>query len=109
MRVADANQATLEARLAGSGLGLDLGAAAIRIRSDVPDLARLLRTLYGSYRIRDELELFDVTVNLRRAGGLRQPVRPQVELIVDGAIEFEPFPLDTPMPLLEWGMNYALA
>jgi HprK-related kinase A len=109
MRVADANQATLEARLAGSGLGLDLGAAAIRIRSDVPDLARLLRTLYGSYRIRDELELFDVTVNLRRAGGLRQSVRPQVELIVDGAIEFEPFPLDTPMPLLEWGLNYALA
>jgi len=95
--------------LLGRGLGLDLGAATIRIRSDVPDLEGLLQTLYGSYRVEDGLELFDVTVKLRRAGGLRRLFRPQVELLVDAAIEFEPFPLDTPVPLLEWGVNYALA
>lgn len=109
MRVADADPAALDARITGPGLGLALGAATIRIRSDVAELAGLLQTLYGSYRIEGELELFDVTVNLRRAGGLRRRIRPQVELLVDGAIEFEPFPLDTPLPLLEWGLNYALA
>jgi len=107
--VADSDRVALAARLLGRGLGLDLGAATIRIRSDVPELAGLLQTLYGSYRVEDELELFDVTVKLRRARGLRRLIRPQVELLVDAAVEFEPFPLDTPLPLLEWGVNYALA
>jgi HprK-related kinase A len=109
LRVADVDLAALDARIAAPGLGLDLGAATIRVRSDVPELAGLLRTLYGSYQVEGELELFDVTVNLRRPSGLRRRIRPQVELLVDGAIEFEPFPLDTPLPLLEWGLNYALA
>jgi HprK-related kinase A len=109
LRVADTDRAALDARLKGPGLGLDLGAAAIRLRSDVSELAGLLQTLYGSFRVEDERELFDVTVKLRRAGGLRRRIRPQVDLLIDGAIEFEPFPLDTPLPLLEWGMNYALA
>jgi len=69
----------------------------------------LLQKLYGSHQVGDSIELFDVTVNLRRVGGFRSRVRPQLELLVDGAVDFEPFPLDTPMPLLEWGMNYALA
>jgi hypothetical protein len=99
----------LDAQLLGRGLGLDLGAATIRIRSDVPGLAELLQTLYGSYPVEDALEVFDVTVKLRRAHGLRRLIRPQLQLLIDGAIEFEPFPLDTPLPLLEWGMNYALA
>lgn len=109
MRVADADRDVLEARLAERGLGFDLGAATIRIRSNVSELAELLRTLYGSFQIEDALQLFDVTVKLRRMRGSRRVIRPQVELLVDGAIEFEPFPLDTPLPLLEWGMNYALA
>jgi len=109
LRVADSDRVALADMLLGRGLGLDLGAATIRIRSDVPDLEGLLQTLYGSYRVEDGLELFDVTVKLRRAGGLRRLFRPQVELLVDAAIEFEPFPLDTPVPLLEWGVNYALA
>jgi HprK-related kinase A len=109
LRVADPGGEALGARLEGRGLGLDLGAASIRIRSDVPDLPGLLQTLYGSYRVEESRELFDVTVKLRRVRGVRRLIRPQVELLVDGAVEFEPFPLDTPMPLLEWGMNYALA
>ncbi len=42
-------------------------------------------------------------------GGLRALVAPQIELWVDGATPFERFPRDTPLPLLEWGINYALA
>ncbi len=40
---------------------------------------------------------------------MRGYVRPQCELLCDGVRELEPFPLDTPLPLLEWGTNYALA
>jgi HprK-related kinase A len=107
--VADVDTGQLQSRLEGPGLGLDLGAASVRIRSDVPELAGQMQTLYGSYGIEDAREFFDVTVKLRRAPGLRKVIRQQVELLVDGAIEFEPYPRDTPVPLLEWGMNYALA
>ena len=109
MRVAEADRAFLHAQLAGPGLALDFGAARVRIRSDVPELPPMLRALYGGYAIEDPAGLCDVTVKLRRARGLRRWVRPQVELLIDGGIELEPFPRDTPLPLLEWGMNYALA
>lgn len=109
MRLAESGPGEIEARLAGQGVGIDLGAAAVRVRSDLPAMPALLQTLYGNHWVDDAVELFDVTVDLRRVRGVRRSVRPQLELLVDGSIDFEPYPLDTPMPLLEWGMNYALA
>lgn len=108
-RVAEADPDFLGAQLGRAGLELDLGAARIRIRSDLPELPDLLRTVYGGYCVERDARLCDVTVRLRRARGLRRHVRQQVQLVLDGAIEFEPYPRDTPLPLLEWGMNYALA
>jgi HprK-related kinase A len=107
--IAETDVIALDAALAGSGLVLDLGAARVRIRSDVGALAPLIRTVYGGYAFERTDAVCDVTANLRRRRGLRRFVRPQLELLVDGATEFEPFPADTPLPLLEWGMNYALA
>jgi hypothetical protein len=72
-------------------------------------LPELLRTVYANYAIEERSALFDVTVELRRVRGLRRWLRPQVKLLIDAVRELEPFPLDTPLPLLEWGMNYALA
>jgi HprK-related kinase A len=69
----------------------------------------MLRTVYRSYPVDPPEGMFDVSVELRRAAGLRGWLRPQVELHCDGVRELEPFPLDTPLPLLEWGTNYALA
>jgi HprK-related kinase A len=53
--------------------------------------------------------MFDVTVDLRRVRGLRGVIRPLCELLSDGVRDLGPFPLDTPLPLLEWGTNYAIA
>jgi HprK-related kinase A len=36
-------------------------------------------------------------------------LRPQVEFVVDGERPFEPFPADTDLPLLEWGLNFVIA
>ena len=109
MRLNDIAAATIDQQLRGDGLALDLGAARIRIRSDVPEIAAMLRTVYGAFNARPTDDVFDVTVDLRRATGLRRYLRPQVELWIDGETEFEPFPRDTPLPLLEWGINHALA
>lgn len=109
VRIADIPVNDLGARLAGDGLGLDFGAARARIRSDVPALAGMIRTVYGGYVAEEPAGIFDLTAELRRVGGWRRALRPQVEMICDGVRELEPFPLDVPLPLLEWGTNYALA
>lgn len=109
MRIAEASDAALGTALAAGGIGLDFGAARARIRSTLPALPALLRNVYGSYEIEPAAGFFDATVCIRRVRGLRSLLRPQIELLCDGVRDFEPFPADTPLPLLEWGTNYAIA
>lgn len=109
MRIAEASEADLRARLRADGLRLDFGAAQARIRSDAPGLAAALRTVYGAFPIEDDEGFDDVTVSVRRAAGLRRFIGPQVVFEADGEVPFEPFPADTHLPLLEWGMNFLLA
>jgi HprK-related kinase A len=109
VRIAELSVDSLLKRLSSGGVGIDFGAARSRIRTALPDAARMIRTIYGGYPTDDASGMFDVTVDLRRVQGLRGVVRPQCELLCDGIRELEPFPLDTPLPLLEWGTNYAIA
>ena len=109
MLIAEVAPAQLRGELAACGVAIDCGAARVRVHSDVPELADLLRVVYRGYERSDAAGACDVAVRLRRARGLRRWVRAQVELLIDGSREMEPFPADTPLPLLEWGMNYALA
>lgn len=109
MRIGDLEDDRALQLLQGAGLALDCGAARMRVRSQVPRLSGLLRTLYGAFPLQSSDGVFDVTVEMRPAGGLRRFIRPQVELLLDGERPFDPFPADTPIPLLEWGVNYAFA
>src|SRR5262252_8479071 len=108
-RIAELDVASLRARLEGDGLSIDLGAARVRIRSDVPQLAAVLQRVYGAFTLEAPGGVYDVTATLRRKRGVRRYLRPQIEILIDGSVDFEPFPADTPLSLLEWGMNYAIA
>jgi len=108
-RIGQLDLPSIRSALAGRGLVLDCGAARIRVRSDVASLAAMLQTLYGAYPVQGADGLFDATVRLHRGRGVRRFFRPQVEMLLDGARPFEPFPADTPLPLLEWGINYTIA
>lgn len=108
-RIGELGPASLRGALAGRGLVLDCGAARIRVRSDVEPLAGMLQTLYSVYPLQGACGVFDATVRVDRGRGFRRFFRPQVELLVDGERPFEPFPADTPVPLLEWGINYTIA
>jgi HprK-related kinase A len=107
--IAETDVATLRTGLQGDGISIDLGAARVRIRSDVPQLPALLQRVYGAFAPEAHGGINDVTATLRRKRGLRRYLRPQIEILIDGSVDFEPFPADTPLPLLEWGMNYAIA
>lgn len=109
MRFADADPGWIQASLANGGLAIDCGTARIRVEGHVPGLATAIRTVYAAYPVDRPDGMFDVSVRIRRARGLRAILRPQVELICDGIRDLEPFPLDTALPLLEWGVNYQLA
>lgn len=109
MRIAELSVDALLERLSSSGLAVDFGAARSRVRSSLRPLADMLRTVYGGYPVEDATGFFDLTVELRPVPGIRRFVRPQCEVVCDGVRELEPFPLDTPLPLLEWGTNYGLA
>jgi HprK-related kinase A len=109
MRFVEASDDALSRQLARDGIGIDFGAARARVRSTEPALAAMLRTVYGAFPVDAPYGMFDVSVLLRPAPGLRARLWPQVQLFCDGVRELEPFPRDTPLPLLEWGINYALA
>jgi HprK-related kinase A len=65
--------------------------------------------LYADFPVMPAEGLFDVTAAVRWASGLRRWLRPQVRFVLDGKEPFEPFPADTHLPLLEWGLNWAIA
>jgi hypothetical protein len=109
MRIGEIAESLLLQQMASTGIGVDFGAARCRMRTSLPPAAGMIRTVYGAYPCEGGVGMFDVTVDLLRVGGLRRHLRPQCELLCDGVPELEPFPLDTPLPLIEWGTNYALA
>jgi len=106
MRVADLAVDELRERLGTDGISLDFGAACGRIRADVPGFAETFGRVYSRFEVGPPAGFFDVTVRLRRARGVRRYFRPQVEFVADGLVPFEPFPADTHLPLLEWGINF---
>lgn len=107
-RIGDLAPGEFAAILRHDGLQLDLGAASIRAFTDVASLAPALRRLYAAFPLAAP-PLHDLTVTLRQVPGRRRWLRPQVELVVDGARDFEPFARAQALPQLEWGLNYGLA
>ncbi len=109
MRIRDLDASAVAARLAGEGLALDVGAARVRVRSSVPGLPEAIRIVYGAFPVEAVHGFFDISVNMIRRSGLRRSLRSQVDFFVDGGLPFAPFPADTHLPLLEWGINSCFA
>lgn len=94
--------------LGGEGLWFDIGAAVLRVQGHAPALAPQLQTVYGQFPFIDRADWADVHCRIDPARGLRRWLRPQVLLWADGSIQFEPFPADSPLPLMEWGCNWLI-
>ena len=98
----------LSRQLAADGLRLDLGLVRLRIRSDEPSLAGQLSEVYGQFTPSHDTDWCDMHVSLLRATGLRRWLQPQVRFIADSRTEFDPFPADHALPLMEWGVNWLI-
>lgn len=94
--------------LTRTGLWLDIGATQIHLRSDSPHLASQLRQVYGRFPMIDQADWADLHLSIQQARGLRRWLAPQVRFQCDGQTPFEPFPADSPLPMMEWGSNWLI-
>lgn len=94
--------------LSGPGLWFDYGAVSLHLRSDSMTLARQLKAVYRAFPLNQSGDWADLHVDIRRPSTLRRWLAPQVVFRCDGQAPFEPFPADSPLPLLEWGGNWLI-
>jgi len=81
----------------------------VHIRSNLPELAALLQSLYAHYPLVADTAFADYHIALRRPLHWRRWWRPQVWFWIDHETPFAPFPQDTALPLLEWGLNWCVS
>ena len=98
----------LAAMLASGGIHLDVGAAQVALRSDVPALAADVRRVYGCHALAAAPAFADLHIVVERPRGPRRWLRPQVRFRCDGLRPFEPFPASHALPLFEWGANWLI-
>jgi len=100
------SESALSSALSGAGIVLDYGLASLRVRSDVALLATQLRAVYPHFLFRPAPQWADLHAEILHPRGLRRWFRPQAVFQCDGSRPFDPFPADSPLPLLEWGTNW---
>lgn len=102
------DEADIRRALLGEGLWFDIGAATIRVQSDVPAFPAQLHRVYGAFPFRPSGAWADLHCRLARPTSLRRWVRPKVVFRCEGQHPFDPFPADSPLPLFEWGCNWLI-
>ena len=91
------------------GMRYRIGPFTIELQNTADNIIPLLHKLYGDAAIAGDDPIADFHIQLNRPLGPRRWIRPKVNFIVDGSFPFDPFPLDTAFPLLEWGINWCIA
>ncbi len=79
-----------------------------RLSSDLPEFTRIINRMYVDYRLSTD-DFADFHITLSRHGHWLRPWQPQVQFFVDDKAPFLPFPRDTALPFLEWGLNWCVA
>lgn len=106
--LAQASTREVRRALESEGLWIDLGAVQLRVQGNSPILASQLQAVYRNHPFRTREPWADLHIRLDRPAGPRRWFRPQVIFSCDGQRPFEPFPADSPLPLLEWGGNWLI-
>jgi HprK-related kinase A len=108
VKIGDLTPRELHIRLAGSGIGVELGPFIALIKTSIPHVSEAFRFLYCDYPIAPADSLIDYRVNIARSGGIRRWFRPQACMDFDGIRPYYPLPLQAAVPLLEWSLNWSV-
>ena len=91
------------------GMRYRIGPFTIHLKNTADNIVPLMHTLYADSSLADDEPIADFHIQLHRPFGPRRWIRPKINFIVDGRFPFDPFPLDTAFPMLEWGINWCIA
>jgi HprK-related kinase A len=87
---------------------LDYGAAVLRLRTESVPLLAQIQCVYPHFAFIADAGWADLHVQIDLPRGPRRWFAPQCLFRCDGRLPFEPFPADSPLPLLEWGANWLI-
>ncbi|MCB1776726.1 MAG: HprK-related kinase A [Candidatus Competibacteraceae bacterium] len=91
-----------------NGLCFRIGPFHFRLHSDLSEFTELIRRMYADYAW-SVSEFADFHIDLVRHAHWLRPWQPQVQFFVGDKAPFQPFPRDTALPFLEWGLNWCVA
>ena len=108
MKLGDLSPQQLQHRLAHAGVSLRTGPVVSRVRSRLAAVRDGIALHYAAHPLAPDDAFVDFHVRVRRPGGLRRWVQPQVVFEFDEATPFAPLPGDQGFPMLEWGLNWCV-
>lgn len=107
LRIRDLALRDLSRQCTQGRLNIDYGAATVRVRSALPDFAKVFSLVYGSFEaLPSETELAEYHIRLQGGRGFRALIGRQSRFLIDGVEPFDPFPEMGSLPLFEWGVNW---
>ena len=108
-RLGELSARAVRRQLRQGTLGLRIGPFPVRLRSGLPELARWLPFLYGSFPTIPPEGFAAFHLRIDRPLGPRRWWRPQVRFHLDVATPFKPLPRSQALPFFEWGLNWCIA
>lgn len=108
MKVSELSSLIIEKKLSSAGLGIKIGPFSIKLKSSIPDIAEHIENFYAEYPLSEDC-FFDFHISLKKVGGLRRWVKPQVLFFHDEYSPFKPLPYDQAPAMFEWGLNWCIA
>jgi len=88
---------------------LRLGPFTAALTTPFENVVEQLRRLYPASFFKPGADFADFHVALLPGKGLRRYARKQARFLIDGQEHFKPLPVGQALPLVEWGLNYAIA
>lgn len=109
MKISELSKNDLRATLASSGLAIRIGPFNIKLYSTIPSIVAHVSMFYGEYQFPQDDQFIDFHISLKRAGGFRRWLKPQVFFYLDEFIPFKPLPYEQAPAMFEWGLNWCIA
>lgn len=109
MKISDYSKHDLRKSISTTGLSIKIGPFVINLRSTIPEVLEHVRFFYGEYESPSEEGFFDHHIQLKKSGGLRRWIKPQVIFYHDEFSPFRPLPYDQAFAMFEWGLNWCIA
>ena len=110
MKIADFSLSQLtDMANSATGIRLDVGPFAFRLRSKQKSFLTTFRELYLDFPVLPSDNLVDFYIDLNLPANYRHWLRPQVIISLDGEQPFQPFAASHAMPLFEWGLNWCIS